>query len=568
MIALELANPSPRSKANPALGLVLSIWNRHRQGILAVYIYLAFLCVAVRFSHDLLANADYFFTISLVDAPLLFAFVYLVGTFTGAGADIVSGKSGFPTHFNLLPITSRTIVNVLAIFSVSVLVSTWAIVDSFVLAPIGQSIALAATLPTIVAGLLLLQMLVWTPLGVPFVRIPLALCIVGVTIASMSYEAQNSVPVPLVVGAPVIVFVVGLLCSYQSVAMTRCGDKLPWDTQLDDQVVEPVTTAAASGFGSPFKALLWMEWRTHGRVLPVVVGSICLLSLAAFFEKGAYPLDPIARSMDGPGMIRGPLWLMIGQGIPFVVLWMAACVSGSGSKSEEKNKEAIINPFAAVRPSSVGTLISAKFGAAALATLWAWAAVTPFIVLWMCIPANDLGATAPAVTLMAKYASSNIWFCMAVGLLVFMLLTWKVQVDNLFFQHTEREWLKYVYWIVLPLIYAAPVEIIVLAWADPDFFSGFAAIAPLVIYIIAGLKCITAAIVSLSLVRRHILTASSAIQTTVLWLIVVAVLSALMTLAVPAGQQSALLVASVTVLLVPAVRIGLAPLELHNSRHR
>jgi hypothetical protein len=568
MIALEQPAAKVPTRINPSEALIKSIWQRHRQGIVAVYIYLAFLCAAARLASSLMSTADYFFTISVVDAPLLFAFVYLVGTFTGAGADIVSSRSGFPTHYNLLPIKTSTMVNVLALFGVTALTLTWCAVDTLILHPIGQSIQLVGALPTLAAGIMLLQTVVWIPVGVPFVRIPLALLVVCGTVLSMCLESQYSVSPIIETVVPAAIFVAALFCSYEGVAMTRCGENLPWELQQVDGREADAITVKGLALQNPLKALIWIEWRTYGRVLPAVVLCICLFTLFGFYVKGLYPIDPIARSMGGPGMIRGPFWLMLGEAIPFIAWWMAACMSGVGYKSEDKEKDVIVNSFSSVRPATAGMLIAAKFAVAARSTLLTWALIIPFIVLWMNIRADNLGVNAPLFVLLSQYCPGGMWLGLIVALIVCVLLTWKIQIDNLFLQLTEREWLKYVYWIALPLIYAAPVEIVVLGWAEPDFFVWLSAVAPTAILVAAACKCIAAAFVCTTLVNKKLVRRAAMMRYIAIWFLVVAVLSSLLIVVTSSGLQLLSLIVPLAVLIAPAVRIGLAPLELHSSRHR
>ena len=233
---------------------------------------------------------------------------------------------------------------------------------------------------------------------------------------------------------------------------------------------------------SPSRALLWMEWRRSGMVLPVAV-------------LFALPL------------IMGPVSWIAGNGpkatglavswIAILPLLLALPVSQGLAKPDFWSLELALSPFLSTRPISGGQIVAAKMKSAAVSTLAAWALVLTITPLWVylkCDPANLRDAWGLFRTVYGPFSQ---WAVPIFTVIAALLLTWNVLVGSICADTPAGLGSSTQWWASIAVFIAS---LIFFAWCfdqDEDHGSYFVAWLPWLPWILAGcfiVKCWTAVV--------------------------------------------------------------------------
>ena len=175
------------------------------------------------------------------------------------------------------------------------------------------------------------------------------------------------------------------------------------------------------------RALVWMEWRRSGFVLPMAVLLLALLILGPVTWLGGSGTDATVRSI---------WWLAASP------LLLAIPIGRGMAKPDFWSLELGLSPFLAVRPITEGQIVAAKMKAAALSALMAYGVVLLAILAKIASgdPEHLHDLWGMFCTLYSPAAR-----CMICGLapLAMVMLTWNLLVGSLWLGCSGRPWFFY-----------------------------------------------------------------------------------------------------------------------------
>lgn len=488
-------------------------------------------------------------------APLSTVFWYCVAVFCfGFSGDLAARQSIYPARLFTLPVRTRTLVRgpmLLGMAAVAILVEAatllvrwpWGIETPLVWPALLAAVFLAWT-----------QALTWMPYGLRGMRvIATVLWLVtldAVVLLAMHFEVSE--PVMLAILAPQIPL--AYLTACYAVARARRGDVPDWRPGI-------VRTAAGrdraqpqrAAFASPERAQFWFEWRRHGRTLPALVGLVLPFELALFW---------LAR--DAPLLLLEILIIALVTP-PLLARFTAAGVSKTSPGPRDSYGT---SPFVAARPLSSAALIGAKLKMAIWSTLATWVLVlvaVPVALKW--------SGTWP---MLVRRADRLVELAGMPRTIVFALLvlaglmasTWKQLVQSLYIGLAGRERIAKAALIaaLAVMVFIAPVA----QWIA-DHKSAQAALfssLPSILAVLVSLKMIAATLVAARLAGSGLLSDRAMVRGAACWVAIVFALYGVLAWLLSVPLIPRYFLALIAILLVPLVRLSVAPLAFAWNRHR
>lgn len=494
-----------------ALAIGWQFQRRHRWGLAAVAIYFAMLA-AVR-----VLMVRHSFALVVV-VPLTTMFIYCLAVFSfGLDGDLVSRESIFPARLFTLPVTNAALAGWPIAYGAATIVVLWLAVRTFAVWP--YDVTLPVIWPALMAASLLAwtQALTWLPYPLRGLRVVVAVLwlasIDAMVLIALFFHARE--PLMLAILAPHVPL--AFVVARYGVSRARCGD-VPelhrGNMRAHSRHQRPFASARA--------AQVWLEWRQHGRALPLLVAILLPAELSLLFlfhETPAIVAEIVIAVLLTP---------------PF----MAAFVAPSA--------RAIA---VTTRPLSDEALVNAKFAAALRSTLVAWllvAVATPI--------ALGLSGTASMVADFAHRLAEIVGTPRAVAITLLtcaalMASTWKQLVQSISIGMSGRAWLARANMFLMLSLLVAIGFLRHVAWnALP--------------WLLAVLVWIKVAIATWIATRRPRVFAAC------VWALLVFGLYALLTWIVPEIIVRHYALALIAILEVPLVRLSAAPLALAWNRHR
>jgi hypothetical protein len=540
---------------SPALALAWQLWGRHRRGLAAVATY----CVAVPIAFNLLpagtVDSRYGAVFSM---QFVIALIYVAAVFAyGFECQLESRESGFPARLFTLPVRTGLLVSWPMLQGMAAVALLWAAWASFVLRPAGIDVSLGSTTLLAVAFVAVLQALLWSPFGLPWVRVALAVVVLPLLAVAPLLGPALGIEEPVLTVLYAALIPLAALTAFAGVSRARHGAAPDWQSllrPLGAVVRRPLWRAAP--FPSAARAQLWFERRRHLPPFLLAVGGFAALHLA-FILRLAGPL----RSVDYKAILGLNFFFFPPLLAPFFGCFLGRTGTAAGHPYP-------LSPFTAARPVRDTALVAAKLQVAALATLGAWAAVLLADAVWFVYSGSDVKVRQ---TWDSLYQTSPTWrFAATVVLAVVgpLLLTWRLLVDNLWIGLAGRPWL--VRTCLLACGAAVPVVGMLLAHTadDADFRHWAWETLPWWAGAAAALKLLAAALVGRAFLRQNLLGKRALAKVLAVWLLAAVGLFVLAYGAVPDGAAPVSLLASGAVLGVPLVRVAAAPLALAWNRHR
>jgi hypothetical protein len=163
-----------------------------------------------------------------------------------------------------------------------------------------------------------------------------------------------------------------------------------------------------------------------------VGGLFLLMSLPFLWCRELAPLSPFQG--EGDPRVRINLWLTLLESSLFFLPVFGGIV-GCGRRGSSA-----FPVFLATRPFAPGMFLAARFLAAAVSCLAAWAIALAFVSGWLLLPAQVGAETAPLVVLAVREATPRAWGVIAGVLLLLVFWTWKCQVQGVWPDLTGRRW--------------------------------------------------------------------------------------------------------------------------------
>jgi hypothetical protein len=535
-------------------------WQRHRLMILPVLAYLLALIVlfhvAPAGAFAVRAGEPDSPAIGLqLSAPLVFAFIGLLILFLpsdeAAKAHLEARESGFPRRLFTLPLRTAALAGwPLGLGGVTI-VSLWVVLAEFVWRPCGVTVPLLWPPLCFMAFLAWVQALMWWPFPLPFLRLILAVPMLGLLAAGAVLGCFVDVSEWILASVSAALVAGGYGLAVAGVARARRGEGTTW--LKSSATTRPARSGSRPPFASASQALFWIVWRRGGYGLPLMIGLLLPIQLGMLYFADFEPF--LARQ-----------FLVSILATPFLMAAITGTALGYSLSSSRNDRR--LPAFTAARPITTTTLVAAHLRVAVASTLMAW--VVLLVPLLSLLPFTQ---TAMVLTQeFGRFVESQgvkAWELVALLVVVSPLLTWRLMVDSLWLPMTGRKWLT----VLVITAAVAGFFAIVIAWHEvsgrPELRTPLLAAIPWVLGAVVALKMFAGVCVARALLHRGLVAASTLARFAIGWGIAALTIVALAFWLTPAEIASPWTVACLVILaLLPMVRLGLAPLALDWNRHR
>ena len=508
--------------------------------------------------------------------PVMLFFFGIIALFSVNPSRPRSVPGGYPARFFLYPMSTARLVAWPMLFGATAMALGWVAVATLVLPRFGFRPYLAFGALVAMVSLAWLQALAWWPFGTSLAVVLVVSIVPTLLIVLVLW------PIFLWGWGPVVAWTllpIYLAAAYavavRGVSLDRRGDGRGgrrWLTAFEwiERFVEFIP-GARSRFASAARAQSWLEWRSKGVVVFLIVAVLTLVTL--FFVT----VLPLIQEGDKP--IRVFLGAMFLQ-----PLMICAILGAVFAKDEMGNRTPGMSPFLATRPLTSEALAATKLRAAAFTLLvsCAFAAVT--VSLWA-VASGNFGAIASQVTALARgHDAITVGLVAATGPVALFALSWKGMVGAMVPVLTGRNWVSYAIALAFILAMAliggatilfapivgariADLKLILAGKAPPPRF--LMAAIPAAIGLMLGLKLALSAVAFRSALRRGLISRRGLVEAALLWATPAACLLALGALLLrPSDARGWIALAMLAALLPPLGRLPAATLALDWDRHR
>ena len=430
--------------ASPASALSWQLWGRQRWPALGISLYVLGLALAAHHPEALRWSNSIF----LGSVPLAFVLLFFVATFAYPEGDLLGRGSTFPAEQFLLPVRTSQLVFWPMGYAAASIAAAWIGFVHLLLRPLGMDGPVWWPAVMLAATMAWLQVLLWMPLGLPYLRVGLALTLIpGLIIAGVSGALQGVSP-PLLTTIYLAALAMAYLAAVGGVTLARRGDTLEW-SWLADRLSRRVPPAARAiqlqshHRPSPERSQLWFEWRSSGLTLPFVTAIVfVLLSLPLIWVRELTPLEA-NPPRSAFGNIEVNLWLRL-QGACLFWPPLLAAILGFGRRTYDMaRRDFSLSPFLATRPLTETAFASARLRAAGVSTLVAWAVTLAFTCGWLCLPARDGERVAPLALLFAAHCPPATLATLLLIVILLIFWTWKNLVQGMYADLSGRSLLVY-----------------------------------------------------------------------------------------------------------------------------
>ncbi len=555
--------------ARTALGLAWHLWARSRLGMLGLVAYTVALALVAHGSPTLLSRPGIFALVVVL--PVLWWLLFLIGVFSHAEADLAAPESGYPPYLMLLPARTLALVLWPMLYGTVAIGGAWIAFRGLIAVPSQHPVPLWWPAALLAAVLASLQALLWFPLGIAFLRVPLIFAVVPALLWHAYAAALARVPDADLARSFLPVVLAAFLAAVVGVSLARRGSALG----LGARAGAPSRAAAVEPppFASPAEAQLWLEWRRNGLALPLVVAAVCALfalPILLVSDVGpAYLWLPFASDPEALYRIHTRVSMMWAI-VPVYVLPLCGLAVGTGlRKGDSRRADMSLNPFFGTRPLPSPDLVAIKLRVAARSALLALGVLALFLAACLLLPASPRegsDAVLPLGALVLPLLTPATWLALLGTALVLGLLTWRNQVQWLPVDFSGRPWLPRAYPIAQ--VFLGVSYLVMWMWADAGthpnpvekHLTGILAVL-VVVKLSAGLW-VVGELRRRGMVSRRALSAWAAG-----WLWTAILLYAWALWVVPELRPQAVDTALGMVLLMPLTRLALSPLALDRARH-
>ena len=282
--------------------------------------------------------------------------------------------AGFPRRLFTLPVSTWLLVTCPMLFGVVSIVGVYVAWAKLVFQPAGVEVLVRWPALLLAAGMVSYQTIIWCLRGFRFLRLivlsVMLTLLVALGLAPYALAPGGQGRLEGILTAALAACMLGAYgAAVAGVACQRRGGGRGWQwVGLLRQGLEDALPRSKRPFASPERALMWLEWRRGGLVLPAAV----LLTFVLIVGPGTW------LAGRGPeATARAALWLAL---LPMI---LALPVGKGLAKPDFWSLELGLNPFLTTRPVSDGQVVAAKMKAAALSTLLAWALLLTLAPLWL-----------------------------------------------------------------------------------------------------------------------------------------------------------------------------------------
>lgn len=531
---------------------------RHKWPLLAMGVYLMLLAAIKLLGYDpavpiRLVPPDG--RAAALIAPLSTTYFYCLAIFSfGLAGDLGARESIFPARMFTLPVKTDALVFWPMLYGAATVALLW--LGAGLVARWPWHIEVPLIWPALFAAAFLAwtQALTWLPYGLPGIRAIVTVLWLAAFDAIILLAIHFKAGEPLMIALLAPQLPLANLVARFAVARARRGDVPDWRGAMS----RPAVSASAAGtraapFHSARRAQVWLEWRSHGRSLPGVVGIVLPFELALLW---------LAR--DAAAFVE--LILVIVLLTPPLMAAFSTTTHGNANPSTRDSRG--VSPFIATRPLTSAGLIAAKLEAAVWSTLATWLLVAVAVPL-----ALTLSGTWPAVTARASRLIELVGMPRAAvfGLLVIcglMASTWKQLVQSMFIGLTGRAWIIRSS-VVLALVF------IVVAGPALQYVAGHKTVQaaiwvalPAICAALAVLKVLAGGWAAARLSAARLVGDRALVGGASAWLAAVLALYGVLAWLVSGPLVRRYFLILVATLAIPLARLSAAPLAFAWNRHR
>jgi hypothetical protein len=542
-------------------------WGRYRLVLTGALVYLIAVLVLIPIAPEVFAaslglegHQPLRFLLSI---PLCILLVFVACAFAQADqADIVASASGYPRRHFTLPLSTRALVAWPAFLGGLTVALLWLLLAGLIWRPAGLHAPLLWPALLSAAFLTWLQALVWSPFPLPFLRILVLVFVVNPVFLAIGFGGHFfQVPEGILVVVSGGLIGAGHAVAVAGVARARRGDG---NTGSATHGAAFLVTQVHQGpadlppFQSPARALCWLAWRRGGYTLPLMVGLICLPHLGLLVFAGPDKSVLVFFIVT----FFFPVLMAIGAGGS-----LASAVYTTYSNHQ-------LPPFIVAKPVPTATLVGSLLRVAVPSVLFTYLLVVLGVVV--VLPFSHAGPQLiQGFGKVVETHGSKAWVLLALTVIGLPLVTWKELISAFWFVLIGRRWVSY---LVLSAIVVGYIGLALFAsWANrtPASHAALVAAVPWLLAAALTLKVLGGAIVARELHCRDLLAGRTIVRVALIWVAAAGLIVGLAFWLTPVdnlGTGAPIApwgtAAAAILLLLPLVRLGLAPLALDCNRHR
>ena len=367
--------------------------------------------------------------VALLLAPAMLGPVLFLTAVTHGEETRLDTRAGeFPRRLLLLPVTAGTLAGIPLALTLGVSTLVWVVTALGVLRPC--RVPAPVFWPGLHFGVAVAWMLAlsWSPMPFRWARLVFASVVVIAFFIGAGFLAHYAVPeYAILLGLAVLARIaVGL--GVRGVSRSRCeggenSEAAPPVRRGEGVSIEP--------FRSPLRAQLWLEWRTHGRMLAILtfVLGLFLVAAAAMSEHVLRTQPEVfqvittesARSL-GPAWF-GLSWLLM---VPII---FAGAGGGEMGRFSRTQRTAGVPAFVGLLPVSTANLVKAKFIAPLLHLGLSWGILVALALGWAVLGGHS-GDMAERLTAVCG-SPEKAWLTLLATLLSAYLVSYLICVESM-----------------------------------------------------------------------------------------------------------------------------------------
>jgi hypothetical protein len=550
---------------SPASAIAWQLWRRNRW---------AALCTLAALPLSLLLNG--LMLALLPDVPevvrviecfaALASFVAVFWIFSHTDNDTQGRHLGYPARMYTLPARTATLVNWPIAFGLAATLSlyfSWAGIIQWHWDVSVPWVTLCWHALVLAAMLLTLQTLVWSLHRSPWIRSALVIALMtglgasAILVPEADFQPFGQMGWILALGLWLLAAYAG---AFTGVARDRRGAGQGWTARLWQRILD-VTPRRSSDFTSAGRAQFWFEWHRRGLFSSCLLGIVMAGSLFFVSLAAAMHLDAVALAMNCVTF-------------PVMIFSVALGAGASLAKSDPWSREKSFHPCNALRPITTGEIVVAKMQAAALITILGW---TLFFLL--AVPGFNVGHwigswTSGGLDLPSWaefWAQHPMFWRLAthpVILLTAMGVTWLAMMGSMALGLTGRtRTIVFWSWIGMGKLVSLVMATVWL-YNHPARWPEALRLLPWITSLFALVNIGLAARNFVRVYRRGLHTPPTFCCLVVIWLALVAALSASAWLFQSVMDWPAPLVAFLAVWLMPGGELAACTINLASNRHR
>lgn len=535
----------------PATAIAWDFQRRHRWGLLALVAYVGVL-VAIKLAvivhggaADHSSRARFALTVVV---PITSAFVYFLAVFSyGLSGDLAARRSIFPARMFTLPISNAALAGWTMFWGSAAMMLLWVGCRVLVVWPADMSVPIIWPALLMVSLLAWTQALTWMSYGFAGARVIVTVLwlatIDTVVLLALHFDAREPVMLALLAPQPLLAYLVARM----AVARARRGDIPDWSFGLTRgrSAAEP-----RREFASAARAQAWLEWREHGRTLPMLVAILLPCELVLLIQ--AHNAQALFVAVVAIVLATPPVMAM------FV---------GAALGRARANEARGLSPFLATRPMTDVALIRARLAMAVRSTALTWTLVAIALPIGLSLTSTWPDARLRWDRTVAVMGAARAAVLVLMIVAVCIASTWRQLVQSLCVNLTGRAWLaRGSVALALAIIVAlGPVA----DWlVSPRGFAVTWDALPLMLGGVAVVRIALAFTIAARLQSSRLLSDRALVSFATWWCVAVFAVFAVLRWWMPSEFVPAYVLLLIAVAAVPLVRVSAAPLALAWNRHR